>query len=65
MLNRNGNHELLCGAIRDMTSLKYLNLSGMTLSDSVVSIIVANQEQNPSLTDINLWVGGEDYDYRF
>ena len=62
---KESNIELLCDAIRAMTSITYLNLSEIWFSteacDKVVSAIVANQEHNPNLRDINLYdAGGDD-----
>ena len=59
--------ELLCDAIRAMTNLQYLDLSYCRFEtenkcDQVVSAIIANKEQNPSLADINLFcVGAKDH----
>lgn len=61
---KESNIVLLSDAIRAMTSLEYLNLAGswfysQAMCDKVVNAIVANQDQNPNLKDINLyWIGG-------
>ena len=52
-----------------MTNLNYLNLYYSNFStevfDKVVSAIVANQEQNSNLVDINLYFAGGDDNWKF
>ena len=56
---KESNCELLCQAIRGMTSLqdlnlRYIQLSSESMAEQVVSAIVDNEHANKALTNINL-----------
>ena len=63
------NVDLLCDAIRAMTSLEYLdlgcNIFSTEGSDKVFNAIKANRELNPNLVDIDLFEAGGSGNFYF
>lgn len=70
---KESNVNLLCDAIRAMTSLEYLDLNSSNyersskiyteaMLDQIVNAIVANKEKNSSLVAVNLFKTAVDYD---
>lgn len=63
--DKESNLELLCDIITRMTNLRYLNLLycrlGTEASEKIMAAIVANQNQNQNLANIDLYdAGGKD-----